>query len=178
MPEETTTAETTTDAPETPDTGTRKETGSADLESRIAAAQAEVEKWKGLARKHEDRAKANAADASKAKTVEQQLSELQQRLSDRDAADAQKTAVLASEKLTARLVRAGLTDEDATVIAANVDASRLVKDGSPDAKAIDELAASLAKVASRPAPDPDQGRKNGSVPADMNALIRQAAGRV
>lgn len=160
-----------------PDTGTAPPADTTDWKALAAAAQADAEKWKSQSRKHEDRAKANADAASKAKTVEEQLAELQQRLSDRDTADTQKTVALAGEKLAAKLVRAGLSDADATVIAGNVDASRLVKDGSPDTKAINELAAALAKVAGRPTPDLDQGRKSDSPPPDMNTLIRQAAGR-
>lgn len=114
--------------------------------------------------------------AGQAKTVEQQVSELQQALADRDARDIERSGALAAEKLKTRLVRDGLSESDASTIAGSVDITSLLDEGVPDEKAIDKLGASLSKAAGRPAPDPDMGRQNGTAPTDMNSLIRKAVG--
>lgn len=178
-------ADDTTDADQADDTqstNTGPDTGSSgdttDWKAIAEQARADAEKWKSQSRKHEDRAKANADAASKAKTVEEQLADMQQRLADREAADEKAATERAVESLTARMVRAGMSDADAAEFAGDIDPKRLMADGKPDLKAIEAVANRLAKVAGRPSPDPDQGNKTGSAPADMSSLIRRASGRV
>ena len=143
----------------------------------------EAEKWKVLARKHETRARENAGAAAKAKTVEQQIAELRDKLSDRDAAlqEESEKRLAANKKraltqVYAELADAGLKKTDVREILEGYDPSVLLTDGEPNDDAITKLAKSLAKVAGRVQPDHDQGRKGGTAPPDMNTLIRRAAG--
>lgn len=160
-----------------PDTGSKPASDTTDWKALAEKHAADVEKWKSQARKHEERAKSNADAASKTKTVEEQLADMQQRLAEREEADAKVATDRAVESLTARMVRAGMSDKDAAEFAGDIDPSRLLSDGKPDLKAIEAIAGRLAKAAGRPTPDPDQGRRSTGGTADMNTLIRQAAGR-
>lgn len=136
----------------------------------------DVERWKGLARKHEGRAKDNADAASKAQTVEEQLAELRKALAERDVVDVERNGRHAMAQVHTRLAEAGLRRDDVTGLLELVEPTQLLRDGEPDAEAIGKLADSLVKVAGRVTPDPDQGRKGGDGPVDMNKLIRRAAG--
>jgi hypothetical protein len=137
---------------------------------------AEAEKWRILARKHEDRAKQNAQAVSKAKTVEQQLADLRGQLEERDKRDVERNGRLAMAKLDAQLAKAGIERADVDGLLKRIKGADLLADGEPDDKAIGELADSLMKVAGRATPDPDQGKQGGKAPLDMNQLIRRAAG--
>lgn len=137
---------------------------------------AEAEKWRTLARKHEDRAKQNAQAATKAKTVEQQVADLQRQLAERDTRDVERSGRLAMSRLDAQLAKAGIERDDVQGLLKRIKGTDLLKDGEPDDTAIGELAESLKKIAGRATPDPDQGAKGGKAPLDMNQLIRRAAG--
>jgi len=146
---------------------------STDWKSAAAKAQAEAEKWRTLAKKHETRAKDNFEAASKAKTVEEQLSELRKTMADRDVADLQRNGRLALAQVKTRLAEAGLSGDALDFI----EPSRLLVDGEPDEKEVERLAKSLIKQAGRTTPDRDQGKGRGDAgPVDMNTLIRRAAG--
>lgn len=150
---------------------------STDWKAAAAKAEADAEKWRTLARKHETRAKDNADAASKAKTVEERLAAAEKALSDRDAVDLQRNGRLALAQVKTRLAEAGLSRDDMSGVFELIDPTSLLVDGEPDDKAIDKLAKSLTKVAGRTTPDRDQGQGRGSGgPVDMNTLIRRAAG--
>jgi hypothetical protein len=116
------------------------------------------------------------AKAAQAKTVEQQLEELRTQLGDRDKRDLERNGRLAVAQLNTRLAEAGIKGEDVAGLVKRLSPADLLVDGEPDDKAIAELAESLVKVAGRATPDPDQGKKGGKAPLDMNQLIRRAAG--
>jgi len=157
--------------------GAAPDTGDAtDWQAKVTALEAEAEKWRTLARKHEGRAKENATAASRTKTVEEQLDELRSQLAQRDIADVERSARLALTQVRTRLAEAGIRGADASGLLELVNGTALLADGEPDEKAIDKLATSLTRIAGRASPDPDQGRKGGSGPPDMNTLIRRAAG--
>jgi hypothetical protein len=137
---------------------------------------AEAEKWKTQARKHESRAKENADAAKAKKTVEQQLDELRGQLSERDKRETERNGRLALAQLNARLAEAGIKRDDVAGLLKRIKADDLLADGEPDEGAIAELTDSLVKITGRATPDPDQGRKGGTAPLDMNQLIRRAAG--
>jgi hypothetical protein len=137
---------------------------------------AEAEKWKTQARKHESRAKENADAAKAKKTVEQQLDELRGQLSERDKRETERNGRLALAQLNARLAEAGIKRDDVAGLLKRIKADDLLADGEPDEGAIAELTDSLVKITGRATPDPDQGRKGGKAPLDMNQLIRRAAG--
>lgn len=143
---------------------------------RIADLEREAAKWRELARKHEGRAKQNAAAATESKTLQQQLDELRGQFSERDAADLERNGKLALSQVHTRLAESGITRADVAGLLELVDPQGLLADGQPDDKAVEKLASSLLKVAGRASPDPDQGKRGGSAPADMNTLIRRAAG--
>jgi hypothetical protein len=137
---------------------------------------AEAEKWKTQARKHESRAKENADAARAKKTVEQQLEELRGQLSERDKRELEKNGRLALAQLNTRIAEAGINRDDVAGVLKRIKPADLLADGEPDEGAIAELADSLKKITGRATPDPDQGRKGGKAPMDMNQLIRRAAG--
>jgi hypothetical protein len=114
--------------------------------------------------------------ATKAKTVEDQLQELRKQITDRDVADVEKNGRLALAQVKAQVIGAGFKPEDVAGLFDHIDPMSLISDGEPDEKAIEKLAKSLTKVAGRATPDPDQGRRGGDGPVDMNTLIRRAAG--
>lgn len=62
------------------------------LEAKLKAAEEDAEKWKGLSRKHEDRAKENADAADKLKKLEESSLSDQQRREAADKAAADKLA--------------------------------------------------------------------------------------
>lgn len=151
-------------------------TDGTDYKALAAAAAAETEKWKGLARKHEDRAKANAEAAAGAKTVEQQLEEMRKVIADRDVADVSRSGRMAMTTVQAQLAGQGFSPDDVAGLLEQIDPVRLLKDGEPDDGAIKKLVESLIKVGGRTTPDRDQGQRGGNGPLDMNALIRRRAG--
>lgn len=114
--------------------------------------------------------------ATKTKTVEDQLAELRKQLTDRDVADVEKNGRLALTQVKAQVVGAGFKSEDVAGLFDHIDPMSLLTDGEPDDKAIEKLARSLTKVAGKASPDPDQGRRGAGGPVDMNTLIRRAAG--
>lgn len=151
-------------------------TDGTDYKALAEKAQADAAKWQALSRKHEDRAKANAEAAAGAKTVEQQLEELRKQNAERDVADVVRTGRMAMTQVQAQLAENGFTRDDVAGLLELVDPVSLLKDGEPDESAIKKLTESLIKVGGRTTPDPDQGRRGGKAPADMNSLIRRAAG--
>lgn len=145
-------------------------------EDRIAGLERDLAKWRDLARKHEGRARQNAAAVTEAKTLQQQIDELRGELTTERESQVERGGKLALAQVHTRLAEAGITRADVAGLLELVDPKGLLADGQPDDKAIDRLASSLLKVAGRASPDPDQGRKGGNGPVDMNTLIRRAAG--
>ncbi len=177
-----------TDAPTpTPDAPAPEPEGTPDTGVDLAA---EVEKWKAQARKHEDRAKANAAAAKELEQVRQAS------MSDLEKAVAVARTEATTEAL--RTVGARLVDAEVRVAAAGrsvdvdallegLDRSRFVgDDGEPDRKAIaawvDRIAPPPAEGAGRPPGSPDlgQGVRNGGAMAlngdPLEASLRHALG--
>ncbi|GGM75566.1 hypothetical protein GCM10012275_52830 [Longimycelium tulufanense] len=146
------------------------------LAEEVGLTPEEIRTKLGHARKWETRAKENRQAAEQLPTVQQQLDDLRNALSERDLRDVERSQRLALAALHTQLAEAGLRKDDVAPLLEHVDALRLLKGGDPDEQAIAALATSLTKVAGRPTPDPDQGAK-GETPTDMNALIRRAAGR-
>ena len=147
-------------------------------DDQVSRLQAELDSWKRLARKHETRAKENAAAAKAKQSVEDRIAELERELADRNVADLEHRGRLAREKVTSALAEAGVRREDVQAFLDMVDpVSTLLKDGEPNEEAITALTESLKRLAGRVRPDPDQGRSGGNAPvSDMNALIRKHAG--
>ena len=126
------TTDTATGSTTTDDTTTTTDTG--------AATAAEVEKWKTQARKHEDRAKANANAAKELETLRQSS------MNETEKAVAQARAEARTEALrevggklaeAAIRVAAAGRNVDVDALIEGVDASKFLDaDGDPDTKAI------------------------------------------
>lgn len=145
------TTDTGTESTNTDDKSTTTTTDGADTA-------AELENWKKLARKHEDRAKANAAAAKELETLKQSS------MSDTEKAVAQAKAEARAEALrevggklaeaSIRVAAAG-RNVDVDALLEGVDASKFLDDnGDPDTKAI-------ATWVDRVAPPVDEEAKPG-----------------
>lgn len=131
----------------------------------------DLEKWKALARKHEQRAKENADKAQQYdQYVESQKSETQ-KLADAKAAAEKAAAEKAAEAAVLRAaVKYSLTEDDLELL-----------EGVP----ADQVDARAQKISERLGgngkkfPDLGQGDRGKAGPAkqDMNSMIRAASGR-
>lgn len=137
---------------------------------------AELKKKLDHARTWEQRAKDNKGAADQAQTLQQQLDEMKQSLSERDQKDVERAEKLAVTQVRSALSDAGVKADDVKDLLDEINPKRLLKDGEPDDKAIARVVAALRKAAGRPTADQDQGKRGGAAPGDMNALIRRAAG--
>lgn len=142
---------------------------------------AEAEKWQALARKHEDRAKANSTAATELdKFRKAQMTETERAVAEAKTAGRNEAFVQAGQRLARaelRATAAGRVEKDALDgFLAYADMSKFLgDDGEPDVKAIETAIKALAGP--QRAPDFDGGaRSTAGKTTDMNALIRQRAG--
>lgn len=156
------------------------ESGTASEEQKFT--QADVEKLIGdrLARERKKYADYPElkAQASKAKTAEDRIADLEQANTTAREERAQEQAFSARIQLQLRLTEAGVKYEDVSDVLDQLDLSLLMKDGKPNGDAIEKFSKSLAKFATGVTPDPDQGRKGGTGPLNMNDFIRHKAGLI
>lgn len=157
-----TTGTQTTDSTTSTDTTTTDTADTAD----------EVAKWKALARKHEDRAKANEAAKKELERL-QAASMTEQEKAIAEAKAATRAEVLAefgSSLVDAefKAASAGLT-LDLDALLDNLDRAKfLAEDGKPDAARIGEFVSKLAPAKRSTATDTGQGaRKDGTGPAQI-----------
>ncbi|MGI8711091.1 MAG: hypothetical protein ACR2LA_08885 [Acidimicrobiales bacterium] len=162
------TAETTTE----PDTS--QETATVDW-------QAEAEKYKGLSRKHEDRAKANADAARRLADLEKQsMSDIEKAVANaREEASTEARRSYGTRLVDAEVkaATAGRT-VDVEALLDGLDRGRFLgDDGEPDTAAIGAWVDRIAPL--RPGPlDLGQGVRTTTNDApDMNVMLRTAAGR-
>ena len=133
--------------------------------------QAEADKWKTLARKHETTAKANAEAAERLAKLEESQKTESEKLAERIAAAEKQASEAALERLRYEVaLEKGLT---------KVQARRLIGTNAEELAAdADELLASFNKGPERPKGDATQGpRQSGAPKTDMNAAIKAAFGR-
>lgn len=140
-----------------------------------AALQAELDKWKALSKKHEDRAKANAAAAKeletfrKASMTEQEQAVEAAREEGRRQAMQEASAGRVEDAL--RAAAAGRLDADALI--ENVDRTRfLTEDGQPDREAIAAWVDRIAPKDDGTPKVPDLGQ--GTRPSQTTALNSDA----
>jgi hypothetical protein len=148
-----------------------------DLSTSLGLTPDQVRQQLEHARTWEKRAKDNRDAQNRSQTLEQQLQQMRDQLAEREAADliaSEQTAVTA---LRAELASLGMDRTDIADAIEFVDTSRLLDKGRPDDKAIETIAAKLARVAGRPQPDRDQGANGQSGPASMNDWVRQQVAR-
>lgn len=146
------------------------------LADEVGMSPAEIKTKLGHARTWEKRATDNVEAAKQLPTLQQQLDEMKQTLADRDVRDVERAGKLAVTQVRSALSDAGIKADDVKDLLAEIDPSRLLKDGEPDQKAIERIVGALRKAAGRPTPDQDQGRRSSTAPTDMNALIRRSVG--
>lgn len=164
------------DQQDTPETEESAEQGDS---SESEDLKTELDKWKAWARKHEE----NSRGADQAREERDQLREQVKELDElREQTSAQETAAtearhaLASERLHTKLARAGVSEDDATALTEHIDPARLTEDGQPSAKAIDAVAASLSRSASRGV-DEDQGQTSEAPSFSPDQWLRKKARR-
>lgn len=159
--------DTGTTTPDAPDTGTTTPDTGAD--------NAEVEKWKALAKKHEGRAKENADAARELERIKAEtMTETEKAVKAAREEGRVEARRETSTKLVAaefRVVLAG-RGVDADALLEGVDMSRfLTVDGDPDGAAIGAWVERIApKVDEKPASFPDlgQGARGGSSTNELN----------
>jgi hypothetical protein len=165
MPETTTSDDTSTTEDETATTTTD------DGKRSATDADAEVAKWKALARENEKRAKANADAARKLAEIEDRDKSEQQRANERAEAAEKRAAEAERNALRAQVALAkGLPAKLASRLQGDTEAE-MVADA-------DELLAELGDLGTKRPANFDGGtRKTADGTDDMNKRIRQAAGR-
>lgn len=164
------------------DEPTTEETPAETTETDVKDWRAEAEKWQTLARKNEERAKSNAQAAKELEKVRAAaMTEAEKAAAEAKAAGLAEAARIAGPRLVRaefRAAAAGQVDQDAlNAYLEDVDLTKFLDDsGEPDLKAI---AARIKRLGGgRTAASFDGGaRTSAPAGADMNALLRQAAGR-
>lgn len=155
-----------------PDTGTdaddtQQQNDTGGDTPNVDALQAEIDKWKSAARKHEDRAKANASAAKELEQVKQASMSDQEKAVELAKAQARTEALLevAVERVddSVKLACAG-RNVDVDALLEGLDRSRFVTDdGKPDADAIAAWVDRIAPKSDQPyAADLGQGARTGS----------------
>lgn len=146
---------------------------------------AEAEKWKALAQKHEQRAKANATAAKELEDLRKQsMTDVEKATAEAE----QRGESKAAQTFGQRLVRSDFSAAAARInpdfdVAAVLDDLNLAKfvgeDGEPDTEAIKKAAERLVPPSGSPRPPSFDGGSRTAAPpsAGMNDLIRKAVGR-
>lgn len=140
---------------------------------------AEIEKWKNLARKHEDRAKTNSGAAKELEELKQRTMTDQEKAVEAAKAEGRLEALkVTGARLVDAEVRAAAAGRkvDVAALLDGLDRSRFIgDDGEPDTDAIKAWVEKVAPEAASGKPDLGQGsRGNGKGGGtDMNTLIRE-----
>lgn len=165
MPEEPSETDTTEDTVDQPDTG-----DSTDLASALA----DLDKWKKQSRRHEERAKANAAAAAELEKLrESTMNETEKAVAQARAEAAREAATQFGGRLVAAEVRVAAAgrDVDVDALMEGIDPTRFLgDDGDPDTDAIkawvERIAPPKATTDDTPNPlDLGQGNRGGTPPA-------------
>jgi hypothetical protein len=165
--------EDTTPEPAKPDTDTapkNDDSSAGDLAKLLAAAQADVAKWKAAARKHEDRAKANAGAATELEELRRQaLSDQERAVVDAKAEGRREVLREVGLKLVAAEFRAAaakhsIDDDTLSTLTEMVDMGRYLDDDG-EVK-VDDIASHLARFAPKPQPAPEPEKKDEPAAAD------------
>jgi len=150
-------------------------------DSKVKDWKSEASKWQAMARKHEQRAKENAAAKAeleklrKASMTEQEKAVAE--AEERGKSTALKTSAVRLARAEFRATAAGRVDQSALDgFLEYADLSKFVgENGEPDEKAIEAAVKKLAGSQRAPSFDGGVRRTAGRV-TDMNSLIRQHAG--
>lgn len=141
---------------------------------------AEAEKWQGLARKHEDRSKANAAAAKElAEIRKSSMSDIEKAVAEATERTRAETMASIGARLVDAEVRVAASGRqvDVDALLDGMDRSRFIDAaGEVDAKAVKAWIEKLAPERTTSATDLGQGARGTARPNDMNSLIRRGAG--
>lgn len=129
----------------------------------------EAEKWKRAARKAE---RINKGEAGK---LNEEVTKLRETVANHDSEAVEAAGNLAVERLHTKLARAGLSEQDASALLEHIDPLRLLNEGAPSAKAIDNVASSLTRSLGRPGVDDDQGKRSDGTNFSADDWIRRKA---
>lgn len=170
-----------TGTPETPATGTPEPPATGTEAPDLAA---EVERYRAEARRWEDRSKANAAAARELEALKKQsMTDTERAVTEAVAAARHEMTMQYGGRLVDAEVRAAAVGlaVDVDALLEGLDRRRFLnEDGEPNVRAIRTWIGKVAPKAPEPGTPPldlGQGQRPGAVaPADMNALLRQAAG--
>jgi hypothetical protein len=142
-----------------------------------AALAAELDKWKAQARKHEERAKANASAAKELDKVRQDAMSDQEKAVEIARQQARAEALQeVGGKLVQHAIRAAVAGRgvDADALLEGLDPTRFVnEDGDPD---LDAITAWVERIAPKPetngftAVDLGQGARRGAIPLGSDPL--------
>lgn len=139
--------------------------------------QAEAQKWREQSRKHEADYKKSVSALKRLETAS--MTEQERVVAEAEAKGRASAMSTVAERLVDAEVRAAAAgrDLDTTALLEGLDRSRFLgDDGEPDREAIEAFLDRLApKQAKRL--DLGQGAREGAPNADMNAILRRAAGR-
>lgn len=148
--------------------------------------EAEAKKWKDLARKHEERSKANLTAAKELEQLRQSAMTEQEKAVAAAKAEGRTEALRTiGARLVDAEVKAAVAGRNVNVEALldGLDRSRFLDDeGEPNTRAINAWVEKLAPPVdpTRTAWPPDLGQGARGAPpsgADMNSMLRRAAGR-
>lgn len=171
---------------ETTETTTATTTEAPDVE----ALKADVEKWKALSRKNEEKAKANAKDVKAFEDWKaSQLSETERAIEEAKAAVRAEVAAEYGAKLarTAFLSAADGRLKDAKAVLSRIDVTQFLDaDGEPDTKAIGEFLDGIAPAPQEPEQQtPNEGLFQGArgdqgsaLPLNGDPLLQKVMGIV
>lgn len=177
------TAETTTDT--STETETTTEDQSTDTDDQSTDLTAELDKWKAQARKHEERAKANAKAAKELEEFKRQSMSETEKAIDEARNEGRKQALTeAGSKIAAAEVRAAatgrMTAEQVDTLVDGINLARFIDDdGEVDRDAVTQFVDGIAPQQDSPPSPLDLGqgaRGTGAGPAktDMDSLLRAA----
>lgn len=174
------------DAPNEPTDAATDDASEPDTGDQADDLTAELDKWKAQARKHEERAKANAKAAQELEEFRKQsMTETERAIEQARIEGRQQTLAEVGSKVAAAEVRAAATGRmSAEQIATLLDGLNLARfvgeDGEVDSAAVAQFVDGIAPPKDDTAPSPlDLGQGNrgtGAGPAktDMDSLLRAA----
>lgn len=131
----------------------------------------EADKWKRAAQKAE---KVNKGEAGR---LNKELDQLREAVANHDSESVEAAGALATERLHTKLARAGVSEQDAGALLEHIDPLRLLNDGAPSSKAIDNVASSLARSLGRSGVDDDQGKRSDGNTFSADDWIRRKANK-
>jgi hypothetical protein len=164
-----------TDTTETENTETTDTTQpEADTTDTAVDTTAELEKWKTLARKHEERAKANAKAASELDQIKQSmLTDQEKAIAEAKREARQETMAEYSKRLVDAKLESALNGRvlDGNAVLTFDKSAFITEDGEVDEQAISKWVEANSKSPEPTYPDLGQGQRGSSTPLNGDPLL-------